>query len=128
MTEVLKPENSEKKCYEFAIDYAKNHPEKNYVFNPQNLGDNINSKDPEYYPSITIDGKKIVFTRRVHESDAKGNELTGNEDFYESELIDGQWSKAKPLEGNINSPQYNEGAQNISQDGTMADIYGLSFS
>src|ERR1035437_9465659 len=58
-----------KKCYEFAIDYDKKSRSigtKNYVFKPQNLGDNINSKDPEYYPSITIDGKKIVFTRRVH--------------------------------------------------------------
>src|ERR1035437_8804520 len=100
---------------------------KNYFFKPQNLGDNINSKDPEYYPSITIDGKKIVFTRRVHGSDAKGNELTGNEDFYESELIDGEWSKAKPLEGNINSSQYNEGAQNISQDGKWLIFTGCLF-
>ena len=119
-----------KKCYEFAIDYDKKSRSigtKNYVFKPQNLGENINSKDPEYYPSITIDGKKIVFTRRVHGNDAKGNELTGNEDFYESGLIDGQWSKAKPLEGNINSSQYNEGAQNISQDGKWLIFTGCLF-
>ncbi len=111
-----------KKAYAFAIDYAKNHPLKNYVFNPQNLGDNINTKDPEYYPSLTIDGKKIVITRRVNASQGKGNE-----DFYESELINGKWSKAKPLEGNINSPQFNEGAQNISQNGQWLIFTGCNF-
>ena len=111
-----------KKTYAFAIDYAKNHPLKNYVFNPQNLGDNINTKDPEYYPSLTIDGKKIVVTRRVNASQGKGNE-----DFYESELVNGKWSKAKPLEGNINSPQFNEGAQNISQNGQWLIFTGCNF-
>lgn len=111
-----------KKTYAFAIDYAKNHPLKNYVFNPQNLGDNINTIDPEYYPSLTIDGKKIVVTRRVNSSQGKGNE-----DFYESELINGKWSKAKPLEGNINSPQFNEGAQNISQNGQWLIFTGCNF-
>ncbi len=111
-----------KKTYAFAIDHAKNHPLKNYVFNPQNLGDNINTKDPEYYPSLTIDGKKMVVTRRVNASQGKGNE-----DFYESELINGKWGKAKPLEGNINSPQFNEGAQNISQNGQWLIFTGCNF-
>ena len=105
-----------KKTYEFAIDYKKTHPA-NYVFNPKNLGENINTADPEYYPSITIDGKKMVFTRRSK----------GKEDFFETELINGQWSKAKPLEGNISTDQYDGGAQNISQDGQWITFAGCSF-
>ncbi len=113
----IKAGDFRKKAYEFAIEYIKNHPSKNYVFNPQNLGENINTKDPEYYPSLTIDGKKMVLTRRPN----------GKEDFFESELINGQWNKAKPLEGNISTSEYDGGAQNISQDGLWITFAGCSF-
>jgi tetratricopeptide (TPR) repeat protein len=53
-----------KKTYEFAIDYAKNNPAKNYIFKPQNLGENINSIDPEYYPSITKKSKFCIKRKR----------------------------------------------------------------
>ena len=113
----LKAGNFRKGCYEFAIAYAKEHPEKNYVFKPVNVGDNINSADLEYFPSLTIDGSKMVFTRRIK----------GNEDFYESDLEDHHWGKAKPLPGNINSSKFNEGAQNISQDGQWLIFTGCNF-
>ena len=96
-----------KKTYEFALDYAKTHPVNNYVFAPQNLGDGINTIESEYLPSLTIDGKELIFTRRL------GN---FNEDFYSSTKTSTGWDIAKPLPGNINTPQ-NEGAQMISQDG-----------
>ncbi len=118
----IKAAQFRKKNYQFAIDYAKKYPLGNYVFTPLNLGDSANSKDLEYYPSITIDGKKLVFTKRVNSSIGKSNE-----DFYETELINGKWSKAKPLEGYINSPQFNEGAQNISQDGQWLFFTGCLF-
>ena len=105
-----------KKCYQFALDFAKQHPEK-YVFDLKNLGENINSKDLEYFPSLTIDGKKMIFTRRIN----------SNEDFYESDLVAGKWNPSKPLEGYVNSPRYNEGAQNISQDGKMLVFTGCNF-
>ncbi len=106
-----------KKTYEFAVGYEKKHSLKNYIFNPRNLGTSINTKDPEYYPSITIDGKKMVFTRRAN----------GKEDFFETELINGQWNTAKPLEGNISTSKYDGGAQNISQDGQLITFSGCSF-
>ncbi|MEP6950195.1 MAG: OmpA family protein [Ginsengibacter sp.] len=106
-----------KTTYQFAIDYDKTHPEKNYVFKPQNLGDSINTTDLEYFPSLTIDGKKMVFTKRIK----------GNEDFYESDLNNGKWGKAYPLPGNINSSTFNEGAQNISQDGKWLVFTGCNF-
>lgn len=60
----LKSATYRKYCYTFALDYASKHPEKNYVFAPENLGDSINSTFSEYYPSFTIDDSTLVFTRR----------------------------------------------------------------
>ena len=106
----LKAAAYRRKTYQFALDYAKSHPNKNYVFAPKNLGDSINSKVSEYFPSLTIDGKQLVFTRRVNNM---------NEDFYESKRLDNNtWSLAKPLPGDINTER-NEGAQNISVDGKV---------
>ena len=106
-----------KRSFEFAVQYDKDHPTKNYVFAPRNAGDSINSTDLEYYPSVTIDDKTLVFTRRV-----KGY----NEDFFVSDRNDSLWSKAKGMDGDINS-NFNEGAQNISQDGEWLVFTGCNF-
>ena len=103
----LESAQKRKKAYEFAVDYAKTNTVKNYVFAPQNVGGNINTAEPEYFPSLTIDGKELIFTRRVK---------SVNEDFYYSKSNAGQWDLAKPIEGNINTPM-SEAAQNISSDG-----------
>ena len=113
--ESIKSANYRKGTYEFAINYAKEHPAKNYVFAPQNLGDSINTANSEYFPSLTIDGKQLVFTRRV-----------ADEDFYESFLVNGKWTKAIPLPGKVNT-NLNEGAQNISQDGQWIVFTGCNY-
>lgn len=105
-----------KRIYEFALAYEKQHPNGDYVFAPINLGDSINSKDLEYYPSITIDGKHMVFTRRIG----------SDEDFYESNSVNGVWSNAEPLGGKVNT-NLNEGAQNISQDGQWIVFTGCNY-
>lgn len=112
----IKAGNYRKGTYLFAIDYEKKHPSNNYVFARKNLGDSVNSGALEYYPSLTIDGKKLIFTRRI----------SGDEDFYESNLVNGQWSKAKPLGGKVNT-NLNEGAQNISQDGEWIIFTGCNY-
>lgn len=112
----IKAGNYRKSTYSFAVDYQKNHPAKDYVFKPVNLGDSINTNDLEYFPSLTIDGSKMIFTRRV----------ASDEDFYESNFIDGKWSKAKPLGGKVNT-NFNEGAQNISQDGQLLVFTGCNY-
>jgi outer membrane protein OmpA-like peptidoglycan-associated protein/tetratricopeptide (TPR) repeat protein len=111
-----------KQSYEFAINYAKNNAIKNYVFAPKNAGTNINTTESEYLPSLTIDGKELMFTRRINGI---------NEDFYFSNYNAGQWQPAKALAGNINTPM-SEAGQNISSDGqwlvftanNRADSYG----
>jgi outer membrane protein OmpA-like peptidoglycan-associated protein/tetratricopeptide (TPR) repeat protein len=96
---------------------AAEHP---VPFKPRNLGDGVNTKDPEYFPSLTIDGLTLVFTRRVNNK---------NEDFYYSERDeeDTTWLPAVSMGAPVNSPEYNEGAQNISQDGNMIVFTGCDF-
>ena len=102
--------------YQFAIDYARTHPD-NYKFEPHNLGDAINSAVSEYFPSISLDGDSLFYTRRVGGF---------NEDFFGSHRSDTGWSVAHALAGNINSNN-NEGALNISQDGQWLIFTGCNF-
>ncbi len=111
--------NYRKKSFEFALNYQQKLKEQhkpNYIFAPTNMGDSINSTSLEYFPSITIDGSKMIFTRRIK----------NDEDFYESNKINGTWSKAKPVGGKINT-NLNEGAQNISQDGDWLIFTGCNY-
>ena len=105
-----------KRSYEFAVDYAKKNANKGYVFAPQNIGSNINTVESEYFPSLTLDGKEMIFTRRIKNF---------NEDFFYSHKKMDNWDIAKPMEGNVNTPQ-NEGAQNISQDGQWLVFTGCN--
>ena len=112
----IKAGNYRKSAYTFAVDYEQKHPSKDYIFSPINLGDSINTKELEYFPSLTIDGSKMIFTRRI----------ASDEDFYESNFVNGKWSDAKPLSGKVNTNQ-NEGAQNISQDGQLLIFTGCNY-
>ena len=87
-------------------------------FISKNLGPNINSLDDEYWPSLTVDGKTIIFTRLVG-ANPKTNQgrALAQEDFYTSQLIDNQWQPSEPL-SSLNTPS-NEGAQSISSDGKL---------
>ena len=105
-----------KKTYEFAVAQQNKIKDNTYLFSPINLGDSINSKSLEYFPSLSIDGKKIVFTRREN----------NDEDFYESTLQNDKWSAAKLLQGKVNT-NLNEGAQNISQDGQLLVFTGCNY-
>ena len=99
------PKRAEKhiKNSEFMADaYANPVP-----FKPESLGDNINTKYPEYLPSLTADGEYLVYTAR----------LGGQEDFLISKKKDGVWQKGQPLD-EINT-ELNEGAQSISADGRL---------
>ncbi len=75
------------------------------AFEPQSLGNLVNTTDQEYLPSLTADESVLVFTKRIR----------GQEDFYISKKVDGIWQKGIPLT-DVNTPN-NEGAQNITPDG-----------
>lgn len=87
-------------------------------FESVNLGENINSNDDEYWPSITVDGKTLIYTRLVGARRADGKlNPQAQEDFYTSRLEEGVWQPSMPL-SEINT-KYNEGAQSISTDGKL---------
>ncbi len=104
-------------CYRFAIDYEKKNQLSKYAFEPKNMGDSINSIYSEYYPTQTIDGQQLIFTRKVKYF---------NEDFFGATYNGKNYSQALGLVGNINT-NMNEGAQNISQDGEWLIFTGCNF-
>jgi len=97
---------------EFAID-AMQHP---VPFKPINMGPEINTADDEYLPVETADESELIFTRKIN----------NNEDFYKSIKVDGKWQTATYLSSNINTPEYNEGAQSITQDGKYLFFTGCN--
>ncbi|MBE7175063.1 MAG: PD40 domain-containing protein [Mucilaginibacter polytrichastri] len=86
------------------------------AFKPVNIGNMVNSPADEYLPVITADQSVLIFTRRER----------NNEDFYQSTRQNGGWSKAAPLSAAINTPQFNEGAQSLSQDGQYLFFTGCN--
>ena len=97
---------------EFALNALKNP----YKFNPINLGPGINTADPEYFPTLTVDGQTMLFTRLVTDERVQ-NPNKKQEDFFVSNLSENHvWEKAFPMPQSINTVQ-NEGAPTISADG-----------
>ncbi len=89
-------------------------------FDPQNMGPAINSEYAEYSPALTADEQTLIFTRK---KPLEGYELHEDlprdffyEDFYISQLEDGEWTKAQNMGAPLNTPG-NEGAQTITADG-----------
>lgn len=89
---------------EFAIKSIENPVD----FEPQNMGDEINSENDEYWPTPTLDGKHLVFTRLIKDGGTRPQE-----DFFMAELDSMDW-EVEPMEG-VNTPG-NEGAQTLSAD------------
>jgi outer membrane protein OmpA-like peptidoglycan-associated protein/tetratricopeptide (TPR) repeat protein len=72
----------------------------------ENMGKNINTKDHEYWPGLTIDEQFFVFTRQHH----------NREDIFISKKIGNEWGKAISLPGEVNS-MMNEGTVSVTADG-----------
>ncbi len=96
-----------KKSFEFAVDKI-NAEGLSVPASIENAGDAINTSSSEYYPTMTINGKQLIVTRRT-----RGG---ADEDFFSTELTKGKWTQAIPLSGKINT-NYKEGGQQISPDG-----------
>ena len=89
------------------------------VRNPLNyelkiLSENVNSEYDEYFPSLTVDGEKLFFTRL--EPRDNSSRQRWNEDLYSCIQLEEEWSLARPLPSSVNSTM-NEGANTISSDG-----------
>ena len=108
----LVAEKNLKNC-EFAIEAVK----KPVVFSPVNAGEGINTREDEYWPSITADGQTLMFTRQTlsYNNSPFGNQ--SQEDFYISSWGEDKWNPALNAGLPLNTPT-NEGAQTLSSNGS----------
>ncbi len=112
------------KTCEFAIDAIKNP----VPFNPENIGDSVNTEYDEYWPSLTADEQMLIITRLVPKNTNPQNQMQINtnnpfhrnfqEDFYISLKVDKFWTKTMNAGKPLNTSG-NEGAQSISVDGKL---------
>lgn len=103
---------------EFAIQAIK-HP---VPFKPINVGSGVNTPDPEYFPTLTVDQKQLLFTRRVSDSRSR---YGAQEDFFISTGDANYWQVGKPMPKNINTP-FNEGAPTFAPDGRTLIFVGCA--
>jgi outer membrane protein OmpA-like peptidoglycan-associated protein len=101
-----------------AAHFGAANSHKRIQFQPENLGDHVNSIGEEYLPNLTADGQTIFFTSRrpgcTGGYQAEYRDFT--EDFYFSEMVDGKWQPCKNLGPPVNT-EFNEGAPSFSPDG-----------
>lgn len=83
---------------------------------PVRLSGVINSVDDEYFPSLSVDGSLLVFTRQKRIQEPGSGSF--NEDLYFSAGMDSAFSTAIPFPSPINSAG-NEGTQSLRQDGRI---------
>jgi outer membrane protein OmpA-like peptidoglycan-associated protein len=103
---------------EFAIEAMK-HP---VPFHPVNVGSGVNTPDPEYFPTLTVDEKQLLFTRRVTDSRSM---YGAQEDFFISTGDQNYWQVGEPMPKNINTP-FNEGAPTFAPDGRTLIFVGCT--
>lgn len=106
-------------------DFALKAIENPVPFNPKNLGENINSKYDEYFPSLTADDQTLLYTRALP---SKKTPTGMNEDFYMSHKSNKQWQKSYNVGRSINTIM-NEGAPSLGADGNnlifaACELYG----
>ena len=104
-----------------AILQFQAHP---VAFHPINAGTGINTSLNEYFPTLTVDGETMYFTRRKplnanyqNEQHPERQRQAFNEDIMVSHKVDTVWQTATDAPG-INTLQ-NEGAMCISPDGSI---------
>ncbi len=110
------------------IHYAIRMEEKPVNVTITNMGKNINSRGGDYAPSISADGKTMIFTSRRSDTKGGGIDKAGDykyfEDIYISKLdtIENKWGKAYPIPGKLNTEGH-DACLSISPDGNQIYIY-----
>ena len=102
--------------YKKDLEFASLAISKPQPYELVNLGPNVNSSHRDYFPAITADGETLIFSRNVN----------GNEDFFVSRKDNKGWAPPLPLSDQINTTQFNEGAQSITPDGQYLFFTGCN--
>ncbi len=97
----------------FALEAIK-HP---VPFHPENLGPAVNSEYSEYWPSLSVEEKMLMYTVMLPVANQTGEDpLRLHEDFFYSTWSEGSWESRKNAGVPLNTPD-NEGAQSLTADG-----------
>ncbi|MBK9285547.1 MAG: PD40 domain-containing protein [Sphingobacteriaceae bacterium] len=122
----LKPKKAEEA--DRLIEQCKNAEK--FINNPvnvafQNLGKDVNSDEPDYYPFVSSDENFLVFTSRRKEGiGGKKVEVDGYHpsDIFISNVENGKWGKAQNIGRNINGSM-DEQAVGLKSDGLELYVY-----
>jgi hypothetical protein len=71
----------------------------------QNIGKDVNTAYPDYYPYVSEDESILIFTTRRPGPTSQQPEIDGyySSDIYISHAVNGVWQKAKSIGGQINT-------------------------
>ncbi len=111
-----------------SVDYAIKMIQVPVKVKIENLGNKINSKGGDYAPSISADGKTMIFTSRRSDTKGGGVDKAGDYKYFEDIYIsdwdtaNNAWSKARPIEGKLNTDGH-DASLSISPDGKRIFIY-----
>lgn len=123
----VKDEEEKRKVKHYIVQstYGKELMAKPVKIKVENLGKGINSQYAEYTPAISADEQTIFFTSRRENSTGGEKDPLDNqfyEDIYTSMKMQGKWTTAVHLSGNINSSSH-DACVGLSSDGQLMFIY-----
>lgn len=122
-----KGSSENKKDADLHIQYCMNAKElikfpMNVTF--ENLGKNVNSEYPDYFPFVPADESFLIFnTKRPESGGFQYPDGSWGANIYFSKVKDGEFVKAKPLGRVINSAYGDEEAVGLSSSGEYLLVY-----
>jgi tetratricopeptide (TPR) repeat protein len=93
-----------------------------------NVGRSINSRHDEYNPTVSMDGKTMIFTARRPDTKGGGIDTQFDHKYYESIYISewdeekGTWGESELIPGRINT-EFHDANLSISPDGEYIFVY-----
>jgi len=89
----------------------------------ENLGSNINSAFPEYFPFVPLDESFIVYNGRRDDGSLLRSDGSYYSNVYIASVVDGKYERGFPVGGAVNSEDGNEEVCGLSSDGNLMVIY-----
>lgn len=83
----------------------------------KNLGENINSLYPDYFPFVPVDESFLVFNTRRDDGSVRMDNGQYMSNVYISQVEDGKYSRAVKLKGDVNKKEGNEEVIGLKPNG-----------
>lgn len=83
----------------------------------ENLGSNVNSKFPDYFPFIPSNESFLIFNSRRDDGSRLTKSGLYSSNIYISEVNDGEYAPSQPLTGEVNTDEGNEAVVGLSYTG-----------